>query len=302
MHAHVHEHSDSLIDMLTHALTHAFSETLKLVPFLIITYLFMEFVEHKMSDKAKHTIEHSGRIGPLFGALLGAFPQCGFSAAASGLYAGRVITVGTLISVYLSTSDEMLPIFISEQVPITDILKILGLKVVIGMTAGFWLDFVVCRLPSRKGHDRHHEIGHMCEHEHCHCDEDNIIKSALTHALKITLFIFIVTAALGFVIEVIGEDTLAGFITNKPIIGQLIAGLIGLIPNCAASVVITQLYLQGALSFGGMMSGLLVGAGVGLLVLFRSNDDMKKNLQILGILYGYGVFFGVLIELLGITV
>lgn len=302
MHTHVHEHSDSIVDMLTHAVTHAFSETIRLVPFLILTYLLMEFIEHKMSDKAKHTIEHSGSVGPLFGALLGAFPQCGFSAAASSLYAGRVITVGTLIAVYLSTSDEMLPIFLSEQVPFSVIAKVLGLKVVIGMIAGFLLDFIVRHLPSRKGHAHHHEIGHLCEHEHCHCDEENIFKSALIHALKITVFIFAVTAALGFVIEVVGEDTLAGFITNKPIIGQFIAGLIGLIPNCAASVVVTQLYLQGALSFGGMMAGLLVGAGVGVLVLFRSNDDLKKNLQILGILYGYGVFFGILIELLGIAV
>lgn len=275
-------------------------DTLKLVPFLFLTYLLMEYVEHKAGEKAKERIAKAGNFGPAVGALLGAVPQCGFSAAASNLYAGRVITVGTLIAVYLSTSDEMLPIFISEQVPAIDILKILAIKVVIGLVVGFMLDFAVRHFKNGKSNDM--DIHHICEHDHCNCEEEGILKSAVHHTLQITGFIFLVSLVLGFVIEFVGAEALGNFITNKPIIGELIAGLIGLIPNCAASVVITQLYLEGALSFGAMMSGLLVGAGIGIAILIRMNEDKKKSAQIIGILYGAGVVFGILIELLGISI
>lgn len=278
----------------------ASKDTAKLIPFLFVTYLIMEIIEHKTSDKVKHTIEKSGRIGPFFGAAFGVFPQCGFSAAASSLYAGRVITVGTLLAVYLSTSDEMLPIFISEQIPFATTAKILGLKFLIGMIAGFVVDFVIRRLHKDKSFE--HRIEHFCEQEQCNCHEDNILKASIVHTLKITVFIFIVSFFLGFVIEFVGEEALTGFITNKPIIGEIVAGLIGLIPNCAASVVITQLYLEGALSFGAMMSGLLVGAGIGIAILVRTNRDQKENTKIIVILYGIGVLSGIIIELLGITV
>ena len=288
--------------MFLDVLVDAGKDTLKIIPFLFLTYLLMEVIEHKTGEKAKNLIKKSGRFGPYFGAVMGVVPQCGFSAAASGLNDGRIITVGTLMAVYLSTSDEMLPIFLSEQVPAPVILKVLGLKAAIGMLAGFMLDFGVRFFYKNKPHSKEIEIGHLCEHDNCHCDEEGVLKSDLHHTLKITVFLFLVSFALGLVIEFVGEDTLSGFITNKPVIGELIAGLIGLIPNCAASVVITQLYLEGALSFGGMMSGLLVGAGIGLLVLFKINGNMKKNFQIVGILYGFGVIFGILIELLHISV
>ncbi|MBQ0135762.1 MAG: arsenic efflux protein [Oscillospiraceae bacterium] len=276
-------------------------DTLKLLPFLFLTYSLMEYVEHKAGEKAKKRIARSGYYGPVVGALLGAVPQCGFSAAASSLYAGRVITVGTLMAVYLSTSDEMLPIFISEQVPFLDILKVIGLKVVIGLIAGLMLDFVV-RYKNKGKKEDGQEIHHLCEHDHCNCEEEGILKSALHHTLQITVFIFLVSLALSFVIEFVGADSLANFVTNKPVLGELIAGLVGLVPNCAASVVITQLYLSGALSFGAMMSGLLVGAGIGVLVLLRMNEDKKKSAMIIGILYCFGVVFGILIELLGIGI
>ncbi len=276
-------------------------DTLKLVPFLFLTYFAMEYVEHKAGEKAKARIAKSGSYGPAVGALLGAAPQCGFSAAASSLYAGRVITVGTLMAVYLSTSDEMLPIFLSEQVPAIDIIKILGLKVLIGLIAGFMLDFGVRHFYKGKKADGP-EIHHICEHDHCNCEEEGVLKSALHHTLQITGFIFLISLVLGFIIEFVGAEALGNFITNKPIIGELIAGLIGLIPNCAASVVITQLYLEGALSFGAMMSGLLVGAGIGIAILIRMNEDKKKSAEIIAILYGFGVFFGIIIELLGIGI
>ena len=288
---------DTIIDVLLDVVI----DTVKLLPFLFLTYLAMEYIEHKTGDKAKETIKKSGKVGPFIGSLLGVCPQCGFSAAASSLYAGRIITVGTLIAVYLSTSDEMLPIFLSEQVPATDILKILGMKVLIGLFVGFVVDFAVRILLKNKSKSSELEIGHLCEHDHCHCEEEGILKSAVHHTLQITAFIFAVSLVLGFVIEFIGEDSLANFITNKPIIGEFIAGIIGLIPNCAASVVITELYLEGALSFGAMMSGLLVGAGIGLVVLFRMNENKLRNIEIVGILYAAGVVFGILIELLGIA-
>ena len=282
----------------------ALIDSVKLLPFLFITYLAMEYLEHKTSDKSNQLVERSGKIGPLYGSLLGIVPQCGFSAAATNLYAGRVITLGTLIAIYLSTSDEMLPILISEKVSILLILKILFVKVVIGMIAGFAIDFIhqkFLRFTHMK--DPHHlpDIHHMCEHEHCHCDEKGIFPSALKHTVEIFVYILVISFLLNMVIAYIGEDTLSSFILNRPVIGELAAGLIGLIPNCAASVVITQLYLEGLLSAGPMMAGLLVSAGVGLLVLFKVNDHPRENLKILGLLYAIGVVSGLLIELFGIT-
>lgn len=290
-----------MLDTIFDILIDVALDTVKLLPFLFLTYLAMEYIEHKTGDKAKETIKKSGKVGPLVGALLGVCPQCGFSAAASSLYAGRIITVGTLVTVYLSTSDEMLPIFISEQVPALDILKILGLKALIALIVGFAIDIAANVLIKSRSHSPEPEIGHLCEHDHCHCEEEGILKSAIHHTLQIIAFIFAISLALGFVIEFIGQEALANFITNKPIIGELVAGLIGLIPNCAASVVITQLYLEGALSFGAMMSGLLVGAGIGLVVLFRMNENKIRNLEIVGILYVAGVIFGILIELFDVA-
>ena len=274
---------------------------LKLLPFLFLTYLVMEYIEHKTNAKARGFIKRSGRFGPLVGSLLGAFPQCGFSAAASNLYAGRIITLGTLIAIYLSTSDEMLPIFISEQVSLVVILKLLGIKIVIGMAAGFLIDFFTRKLPKMREEDEL-RIGHMCEHEHCNCQKENIWKSAVKHTLHILLFILLVSFVLNGVIAFVGEDALASLILNKPVIGPLIAGLIGLIPNCAASVVITELYLEGILGVGSMISGLLVGAGVGLLVLFKVNDNLKENIKITVLLYAIGAATGIIMEMTGLVI
>lgn len=271
-------------------------DALKILPFLFLAYVAMEYMEHKMSQKTKDLIQKSGKVGPLYGGLLGILPQCGFSVAASNLYVGRIITLGTLISVYLSTSDEMLPILISEQVPIWTIIKILLLKAFIGIVAGFIVDFVL-----RKKEKQKENITHLCEHEHCHCNEKNIFISALKHSINIFIFIYITSFLLNLLFHYVGEEALAGFILNKPIIGEILAGIVGLIPNCAASVVITELYINGIISLGAMMSGLLVGAGVGLLILFKINDDIKENLKITLLLYLIGVSSGILIELSGIS-
>ena len=232
-----------------HFIEHVTIDTLKLVPFLFITYLLMETLEHRAGEKTHNVVKKAGRLGPVVGSLAGAVPQCGFSAAASNLYAGRVITLGTLIAIFLSTSDEMLPIMISEKVPFATILGILGIKIFVGMMAGLLIDVVL----SGK-EDDHHHIHEMCEDENCHC-EKGIFVSALIHTLHITIFILLINFMMELLLDTIGEEMLGQLILNKPIVGQLIAGLVGLIPNCASSVVITQLYLEGALGLGAMMSG-----------------------------------------------
>ena len=272
-------------------------DSIKLVPFLFITYLIMEYIEHKTKEKTKQTIKKSGKLGPLIGSVLGVFPQCGFSVSATNLYAARVITLGTLIAVYLSTSDEMLPIFLSEAVPIDIILKILAIKLVIGMIAGFAIDFVL-RWKNKEKEEQ--KIVDLCEKEHCHC-EHGIVKSALTHTLHITIFILLITFLINIVIHFIGEDVIAGFLMNRPILGPILAGLLGLIPNCASSVILTQMYLENVISAATMISGLLVGAGVGLAVLFKMNKGIKENLKIVVLLYAIGVVSGILLEWIGFS-
>ena len=279
-------------------------DSVKLLPFLFITYLIMEYIEHKMKHKSKEVIKKSGRFGPLLGSVLGIFPQCGFSVSATNLYAGRVITLGTLIAVYLSTSDEMLPIFISEAVSPIIILKILGIKLLIGMISGFIIDLVISvfNKNKEKQNDEEEVIGDICEEEHCHCNEKGILKSALSHTINIFLFIIIITFIINIAIYFIGEDTISNLLLNKPILGPIISALIGLIPNCAASVIITNMYLQKVISFGSMIAGLLTGAGVGLAVLFKTNHKIKENISIIVLLYVIGVISGVIIDLLKVAI
>ena len=267
----------------------------KLIPFLFLTYLAMEYIEHKTTAKTKNTIKKSGKLGPLVGGILGAFPQCGFSTAGSNLYAGRVITLGTLISIYLSTSDEMLPVFLSEKVPMSTILSMIAVKAVIGMVAGFIIDFVIRIRKSSQEQDFTSRIGHMCDHDHCHCDK-SIVRSALNHTLTIFAFILVISFLLNTAVFFVGEDAIAGIILDRPVLGSILSGIVGLIPNCAASVVITQLYVEGVISIGATMSGLLVGAGAGLIVLFKENRDIKENVKIVALLYAIGVTCGIIID------
>lgn len=231
------------------------------------------------------------------GGLLGALPQCGFSAAASNLYAGRVITLGTLMAVYLSTSDEMLPILISQRAPVGMILKILAGKALVGMAAGLVIDLLRRNRDGRQKPDGIHDI---CEQERCHC-EKGILRSALSHTAKIAFFILAVNLGLNLILHFLGEDALGTLILNRPFAGPVLAGLVGLIPNCAGSVAITQLYLAGSMGLGAAMAGLLAGSGVGVLVLFRVNRDRRENLKILGLLYAIGVAAGIAVEWMGIA-
>ncbi len=280
-------------------LEHTIEDSIRLIPFLLLTYLLMEYIEHKTKEKTKETIKKSGKFGPFFGALLGIVPQCGFSVSATNLYAARVITLGTLIAVYLSTSDEMLPIFLSEGVEIDVIIKILAIKLAIGMIAGFLIDFAI-RLKHKEKEDKE-KIIDLCEKEHCHC-EHGIFQSAVKHTVNIFVFIVIITFIINLAIHFIGEETIAGFMLNRPILGPIISGIIGLIPNCASSVIITQMYLEDIISVGTMIAGLLVSAGVGLAVLFRINKGIKENIKITVLLYVIGVLSGIILEVIGLTI
>lgn len=290
-----------MLHTLEHVFAHAIEDNLRIIPFLFVTYCIMEYMEHAVSEKTECAVKYSGKMGPFFGGILGIIPQCGFSAAAASFYSGGVITLGTLLAIFLSTSDEMLPILISQTVPAATIVKILGLKAVIGVAAGFLVDFGLKRIG--KGHVVQKHIHDLCEQEHCHCEEEegSIWKSALVHTVKVFVFIFIVSVLLNVVLECGGEDALEWFANNNSFLAAILTGMVGLVPNCASSVIITQLYLKQLISAGAMMAGLLVGAGVGVLVLFRTNRPAKQNVKIAGLLYAIGVVAGLLIDLIGIT-
>lgn len=277
---------------LFHIVKHTLSENISLIPFLFLTYVLMEFWEHHTGDKTNAWVRKAGRFSPLIGAVTGAVPQCGFSTAASNLYAGRVISVGTLIAIYLSTSDEMLPIMISERVGWNFILLVLGLKVLIGAFTGILID-----MAWKKEYHAHDHIHEMCDEHHCHC-ERGIWHSAFVHTIHITGFILLISFMLNLVMHTVGEEVLGNLVLNKPVLGPLVSGLIGLIPNCVSSVVITQLFLKGAMSFGSMMAGLLVNAGIGVLILFKVNHHKKENLQIVGLLYAIGILSGIVLDML----
>lgn len=270
---------------ILHILWHAAEDTLKLIPLLFLTYLFMEYLEHRAGGKMARAMEKAKKTGPLFGALLGIVPQCGFSGGAANLYAAGTITVGTLLAVFASTSDEMLPILISEQLSLPVILTLLALKLVSGLLLGFLVDLFL-----HKKDKRNASIHSFCEQEHCRCEE-NIFLSALKHTIKIVILIFLVTAVLSGLFELLPAEKIAAF-WQIPVVGEMLAALIGLIPNCSASVMLTNLYVNGVLGTAPLLSGLIANAGVGLLVLYRVNKKPKENLMITLTLFVFGILFG----------
>lgn len=279
---------------MLHVLEHTLIDTLKLLPFLFIAYLVIELIEQKAGEKTTALIKKSGKFGPILGSLLGVVPQCGFSAAASNLFAGRIITMGTLIAIFLSTSDEMLPILISEAVPAGTIIMILAIKVVIAIVVGMIVDLIFRKKVEEEAKE---EIHKLCDEEHCHCEEHGIIRSSIKHTLQIFVYILIISFVLNLVIEFIGEDNIASLVLNVPVLGPVISSLVGLIPNCASSVILTQVYLENIISMGSMIAGLLVNSGIGILILFRVNKSKKENFTILGILYLVGVISGIILDL-----
>ena len=270
-------------------------DVLKLIPFLLFAFLILEYIEHKLSKKNEKILSNNKKYGPLIGGVLGAFPQCGFSAMATKLFSSRVITLGTLIAVYLSTSDEMLPILISNGTSISIILKIIGIKVILGIILGLIIDLFYKRKESNK------TIHDECVEGHCHCEKEGLIKSSIHHTISIVIYLLITILLLNTIIYYVGEDNIREFLLNNKG-AYFISSLIGLVPNCASSVIMTEIYLSEMISFGSLISGLLTGAGVGLLILFKTNKNLKENIMIIILLYGIGVIFGYLIDLIGIVV
>ena len=276
-----------------HILEHSLLDSIKLLPFLFIAFFIIELIEHKLSDKSKKVISKSGKYGPILGSLLGLIPQCGFSVVATNLYITRILSLGTLISIYLSTSDEMLVILLSRNASISTILPLLGTKFIVGLISGFIIDFL---LRNKKKEKQTYSI---CEDEHCGCeDEENLLKSSLIHTIKTFIFIFIATFIITLVFELFGEEYLSKLLLKDTLISPFITSLIGLIPNCASSVILTELYLSNSINFASIISGLLTGSGVAILVLFKSNKNIKENLTILSLVYGIGVITGIIITLI----
>ena len=300
------------MDLLIHVLEHSVEDTLRLVPFLFVTYLAMAALEHASADRVQRVVERSGKAGPVVGALLGAVPQCGFSAMAATLYAGRVVTAGTLVAVILSTSDEMVPVFLAHQEPVGRMLAIMAAKVLVGIVIGFAVD-VALRLLRRAG-DGHAHIHELCERAHCHCDDEPeghghdhghgrwaVVRSAAVHTVQVSAWILVITFVFGLAMELVGTESLAAAVANHPVRATFLSALVGLIPNCAASVAITELYLEGALAAGPMLAGLLASGGVGLLVLWRTNVDARQSAVITLFVYGIAVVAGLLAGVLGVS-
>lgn len=269
-------------------------DSLKLIPFLLVAFLIIELLEHKLNNKTKSIITKSKKIGPIIGSLLGVIPQCGFSVMATNLYITRIITLGTLISIYLSTSDEMLIIMISEKVEISLILKILLIKIFFGIVYGLIIDKIINK--KKKDKETNYEL---CDEEHCDCNH-SILLSAIKHTLHITLFIFIITLIINTIFTLLGDNYLSKILLNNSILSPFITSLIGLIPNCAASVILTELYLNSTISLGALIGGLLTSSGSSLLVLIKNNKNQKENLSIILLLYTLGVLSGIIIELISL--
>ena len=360
------------MDLLIDILLDAGKDTLSLVPFLLVTYLALETLEHVAGDRVNGAIKRAGAAGPVVGSLLGIVPQCGFSAMAATLYAGRVVTLGTLVAVFLSTSDEMLPLLLAEQVPVQTMAMLLVSKALIALVTGFIVDAAIRGLRRNArahaairrtvlgtaanpahvncAHDDHtggdiidevaeagvsaDHIHELCERDHCGCDEDegehghghehhhdyghadehhhdhghshegapvlSIIRSAISHTVQVSVFIFLVTLILVAVLETFGESAIEQFLRGNEMLAVLGSALVGLIPNCSASVVITQLYLEGALQLAPMLAGTLISAGVGYLVLFRTNRSARENALFLVMMYVIGAGWGLILSACGL--
>ena len=268
-------------------------DCLKLLPFLYLSYLAVEYAEHRMSAKTKELIHRAGKAGPLLGSLIGTIPQCGFAAAAAGLFAGGVVSPGTLLAVFLATSDEMLPVMLAQGASGAVIVKILAAKAVVAAVFGWLLDLEIETFLGRR--DPIPEHMDMCEHGHCGCEQHGIWYSALNHTLKTALFLFLISLVLGFGMDRFAASGLAGNIIKFSGLEALAAAVIGVIPNCAASVLVTELFLEGVLSGVGLFAGLLCGTGTGLLVLYRENRNLKENLALTAVLAAVSIAAGIVL-------
>lgn len=272
-------------------------DTLKIIPFLFVTFLILEFIEHKLSEKAEKSLTKNRRFGPFFGAALGILPQCGFSAMAANLFSNHIITIGTLIAIFLSTSDEMLPLMLSENANPLVIFIILSIKFLVGLVIGLIIDLIY----KKRNANEKIKIEDFCEKTHCHCNNHNVFISSLIHTLKISLFILIANLIINLVIFYVGEENFSNLLLKNNLLAYFLASLIGLIPNCASSTIITKLFLSNLITPGVMLAGLLTASGLGLLLLFKTNKNLKENFIVLFIVYFVGVFSGALIDFLPIS-
>lgn len=291
--AHSHSGDFDILDVLLDALI----DSAKMLPFLFLAFLLMEFIEHRAGDKLVSFLKKNGggRVGSAaLGAVIGCVPQCGFSVAASNLYAGRVISVGTLIAVFISTSDEAIPILLAHPDRISAIWKLIAAKIIIAAAAGIIADIIVKIFKLERDSE---SIEDMCEETGCGCGSHGIWYSSLKHTVNIFIFILIVNLVLGFVMALVGEEAVESFLGGMGIFQPIVTGFVGMIPNCAASVLVTELYAEGAISFGSAIAGLCTGAGVGLAVLFRANKNVCENLIITGVVYAVGVLSGMILNL-----
>ena len=294
---HAHVEGDIFHRIYEEVILHGLIDTLTIIPFLLLTYLLAELIEHRAGSGVRDLSRRAGKLGPLCGGFLGAIPQCGFSAAASDLYTRRVITLGTLIAIFISTSDEMLPIMISGKLSVGYILAIVGYKALAGILVGFIIDFILRKRKNYINEEKSYEETHECE---C-CKRRGIFASAIGHTLTVGFFVLVSTLIINLLVMLVGDETIKSILYDKPFIGHLISAIVGLIPNCAVSVLLTNLSVEGFITVGTMISGLCSGAGVGLLVLFRVNKNIKEGLIIMGILVVSGIAFGMLADLLNFS-
>lgn len=278
--------------MIIDALLDALLDTARALPFLFAAYILMEALEKHSEVLAGKVFSKKKYFGPIIGSALGLVPQCGFSAAMSNLYTGGVVQIGTLIAVFLATSDEAVLIMLSHPEMISHIWKLLLVKFIEGIVFGYILNFIF------RKHANDKAISDMCQDEHCGCEESSgILKPAIIHTLKMIIWIFVICLALNIVIELVGEDTLGRLIGGNFFFQPLLTALVGLIPNCAVSVLFTELYISGSLSFASAVAGLSTGAGLGLIVLFRMDKNKKECFKVVALLYACGAVAGLLLNL-----
>ena len=291
---------------LLHSIKHAFEDSIKMLPFLIIAFGILEYIEAKLEEKSSETIQNAGKTGPVAGALLGLIPQCGFSVIGSNFYAKRIITLGTLIAIYLSTSDEALLIMLTSPSHFVNVLMVMFLKFIIAVIAGYSIDFILRRRTKIEECHHCHHHDNSCEDEelvgedHCcsHTDWKAIATCTFKRTFSVLCFLLAANFLLGFGIELIGEERLQAFMLTDSVLQPLLTAFIGLIPNCAPSVILAQMYISGTISLGSVVAGLCTGAGVGLIVLFRVNRGLKSNLAITSLLYFFGAVSGIIIQLI----
>lgn len=291
-HAHTHE---SVKEAVLHILSHSFLDALKALPLLFLVYLFIEFLEHKNPEGLSNALRKMGLFGSVGGAALGCIPQCGFSVAAANLYSGKVITTGTIIAVFISTSDEALPIILSEPKMFKTVFLLIVTKLIIAITAGLVCDLV---LKALKKSDKilQGDGCELCSDDSCDCEHHSILHSAIYHTISIFIFILVINLLLNGAIELLGQHTLERMLMTNSVFQPFIAALIGFIPNCAASVILTELYIAGSVSFGSLIAGLCTGAGVGLMVLIKTNKNKKAVVGIIGVLYVTAVVSGLVLN------